>query len=96
MVGVDGSDDDTDLRSRGGGVKREGPGGSDIKNPNQRGIEPGKLGGEEARGDRGAEEWAAAPLRGEAPGVVGVEVGEEVRLALLAPPIDRDQALLHG
>lgn len=40
------------------------------------------------RGDRGAEEGAAAPLRGEALGVVGVEVGEEVGLALLAPPVD--------
>lgn len=40
------------------------------------------------RGDRRAEEGAAAPLRGEALGVVGVEVGEEVGLALLAPPVD--------
>lgn len=95
MVGIDWCDKDLDLGSIGRGGEREGMGASHLQNPKQGEIEAGEFGGEEPGGNRGAEEGTAGPVGGEALGVVGVEVGEEVGLALLVPPINRDQTLLH-
>lgn len=95
VVSVDGGDDNPDLSTRGRWRQREGGGGSHIEDPEQREVEAGEFGGEEVSGDRRAVERAPGPLGGETMGMVGVEMGQKVGLALLPPSIDRDQPLLH-
>lgn len=95
MAGVYGGDADGDRRSRGSRRERQRSRTPDLEDPQKGEIEAGELGREEHGGDGGAEDGASRPVRGESPGVVGVQVREEVGLAVLAPPVDRDQAPLH-
>ncbi|KAG5551824.1 hypothetical protein RHGRI_010053 [Rhododendron griersonianum] len=58
---------------------------TDLENSKQRELESRELEGEELGRDSRAEERAAFPRGRQAAGVVGVEVGEEVRLAAGGP-----------
>lgn len=60
---------------------------ADIKDAEEGEVEARELGREELGGDAGAEEWTSPPRRREALSMVGVEVGEEVGLASIPPPV---------
>lgn len=97
MEGGDGGDAEGQGAVGGGGGERERGGDAGGERAQEGGVDPGEAGGEEARRDRGAVERAVAPpaRRGEAAGVVLVEVRQEVGLAAGGEFVHRDQAL-HG
>jgi len=65
-------------------------GGAGVEDAEEGEIEAGDLEGEEFGGDGGAEEGSVGPGGGEAVGVVGVEVGEEVSFASFRPTVYGD------
>lgn len=70
-------------------------GGADFEDAKEGKVEIGELEGEEFGGEWGAEERAVRPCRREAFGVVGMEVGQEVRLASHRPTVHRYQPIFH-
>ena len=79
---------DGDVEGEGG--EGDGVGGAGVEDAEEGEVETGELEGEEFGGDGGAEEGGVVPGGGEAVGVVGVEVGEEVRFASLCPTVYGD------
>lgn len=96
VVGVDGHDAHEGFGGGGRGEEGEGVPDAGVEDAEEGEVEPGELEGEELGGEAGAEERAPGPGGGEALRVVGMEVGQEVRLAPFRPPIYRDQTSLHG
>ncbi|KAG5551816.1 hypothetical protein RHGRI_010045 [Rhododendron griersonianum] len=85
VVSVEGHDVDGGSGSGGRRYQRDGVPLTDLENSKQRELESRELEGEELGRDSRAEERAAFPRGRQAAGVVGVEVGEEVRLAAGGP-----------
>lgn len=84
VTGVDGGDVDN------GGFEGESVGGVGVEDAEEGEIEAVELEGEEFGGNGGAEEGRVRPRGGEAVGVVGVEVGEEVSFASFCPTVYGD------
>lgn len=95
MVSVDGHDLDEDFGSGGRGDERNGMPNADFEDAKQGEVEVRELEREELGGEARAVEWALGPSRSQALGVVCVQVGQEVHLAALRPPVHRYQAFLH-
>jgi hypothetical protein len=95
MVSVDGHDLEKGRGTGGGTDKRDGVPGADDEEAEQGEVETWKFEGKEFGGKAGAEDWALGPGGGKALGVVRVQVGQEVSLAVACPPVHRYQALLH-
>ena len=96
MVSVNGHDINSSFRSGGRRNQRNGVPRPNFKNSKQREVEIRKFEGKELRGEARAEKRPLGPRRGQALGVIGVEMREEVNLAVIAPPIHRYQAFLHS
>lgn len=95
-MSVDGHELEDGLGAGGRREEREGVPGADGDDAEQGELEIGEFEGEELGGEAGAVDWALGPGRREAFGVVGVEVSQEVRLALSGPPVHRYQTFLHA
>jgi hypothetical protein len=95
MVSVDGHDLEKGRGTGGGTDKRDGVPGADDEEAEQGEVETWKFEGKEFGGKAGAEDWALGPGGGKALGMVRVQVGQEVSLAVACPPVHRYQALLH-
>lgn len=87
---INGSFSSVKRRNQGNGVPRP-----EIKNSKEGEVEIRKFEGKELGGEARAEEGPPGPRRGQAIGVIRVEMREEVGLTVIAPPIHRYQALLH-
>ena len=95
-MSINGHDIDSSFRSGGRRNQDKGMPIPNIKNSKQRELEIGEFEGEEFGGEARAEEWSLGPRRGQTMGVIGVEMREEVGLAVIAPPVHRYQAFLHS
>lgn len=95
MDRVNCSNSNGNLRPRRGRNQINQMGRPNLQNPNQRQIETWESCREEPRGDGRAEERASLPSVGQTLGVIGVEMSEEIGLALFIPPIHRNQTFLH-
>lgn len=95
-MSVDGHELEDGLGAGGRREEREGVPGADGDDAEQGELEIGEFEGEEFGGEAGAVDGALGPRRREAFGVVGVEVSQEVRLALSGPPVHRYQTFLHA
>ncbi|GMN61236.1 hypothetical protein TIFTF001_030325 [Ficus carica] len=96
VVSVDGHELEDGLGAGGRREEREGVPGTDGDDAEQGEMEIGEFEGEELGGEAGAVDGALGPGRREAFGVVGVEVSQEVHLALSGPPVHRYQTFLHA
>lgn len=96
MMSINGHDINSSFRS--GGRRNQGNGmpRPNFKNPKQREVAIGEFEGEKLSGEERAEERSLVPGRGQATGVIGVEMREEVDLAVIAPPIHRYHPFLHS
>lgn len=95
MLSVNGLDIDIGEGPRRRGGQGERTPGADVEDSNEGEIEAREYAGEELGGEAGAEEQAPLPGGGKAGGVVGVEMGQEVRLRAGAPSIHRYHSAFH-